>query len=404
MHKLISQPAPTFVQAIKNGLEYWLSRTKDLDAGTIKELDPEKTNLFHIVDYGLRLPELWNSTAELMVQVFPLPDRNGDWNLWLEKLNVVIDNSPKPATPTLVRLHINYGKLMRSLSEVEAALKAHHTAMHEAQNLKDDTLLANVFMEIGWDYLWKNDLDNAQLFGKKALQIYEEYHNPSNIYLVDTLRLLGSVEINRGNVDQGIHFFKKALWGAKGNKKPIVLARTYMSLGQAYQKKSNILEAMDCFGKASEVLLKTTYEDDKVNVFLNIGTLYFDQEEWAAAEAAFKMVNSRYLRETGKLITQAKLWNNLGNVYWKQGKLENAEKYLQDALGIWPKIGDEIDWANTLATMAEVYVLQARFIDAKQLINEAMEKVKKYPLHKWANEIKDELVSLEKRIEGKLLD
>ncbi len=404
MRKLISQPTPAFVQAIKNGLSHWSSKTINLDADSIKELDPVKKNIFLIVDYGMQLPDLWQPTAELMVQVFPLPDRNGYWNLWLEKLTAVIANAPKPTTPTLVRLQINYGKLLRSLWRLEEAKKAHHIALQDAQKIKGDVLLAHVLMEMGWDYLWENDLGKAQSVGEKALQIYEAVENIPIVQLVDTLRVLGTVEIRRGNVDQAIKLLNRALRGAREIRIPIVLARTYMSLGIAYRRKSDILEAMDCFEKASEVLLKTTYEGDKVSVFLNIGSLYFDQEEWDAAEIAFKRVNNRYLRESGDIDRQAALWNNLGNVYCEQGKLEEAEKFLQDALALWPRTSDEIEWANTLATLARVHIFQNRATEAEQLIKEAKKKVRRYPAHKRANEISDELKELQKLIETKKTD
>ncbi len=400
MHKLISQPTLVFVQAIKNGLNHWASKTIDLDADSIKALDPDKENIFRIVDHGLQLPELWQPTAELMIQVFPLPDRNGYWNLWLEKLAVVIHNGPKPATPTLVRLQINYGKLLRSLWQLEEAKKVHQIAMQDAQNIKDDVLLAHVLMEMGWDYLWENDLGKAQLVGENALQIFETVENAPIVQLIDTLRILGDIATTRGENSQAINLLKRALVYARKIRKPLVLARTYVSLGMAFRRMKDMPEALDCFDNANEALAGTTYESDKINVFLNIGSIYFDQEMWDEAEETFNKANNLYLRESGNLQSQALLWNNLGNVYWKQGRLEEAENFLRDALKIWVVIGDEVGWANTLAVMAEVLFLEDRVGEAKQVLNEALKKVEKYSEHTGAKRIRGELEDLKKRIEG----
>lgn len=397
MRKLVSEPTPAFVQAINNGLNHWLSETIDLDAESIREIDPQKDNLFQILEYGLQLPNLWEPIAELMIQAFPLPDRNGYWKLWVSKLKIVISNGPKSPTPNLVRLQINYGKLLRVLWQLEEAINAHLIAMHNAKITKDEYLLANVMMEMGWDYLWQNDLDNAKISGQKALQIYKSLQNHKTIQMVDTMRLLGLVETRQGNVAKAIKLLREALGGAKKIDMPVVVARTCMGLGLAYREQQNIPEAMECFGMASDVLLNTTYENDKVDVFVNFGLLYFDQGMWEAAGYAFNRANNQYLRESGDLKQQAILWNNLGNVYLKQLKFGDAENYLLEALELWPEINDEIQWANTLLTLAEVYLLQARKNEAENLIEDAFEKVKKYPNHAWAVEIKEELKELQNR-------
>lgn len=390
MHKVTSQPTPQFVEYIKNGLKYWLTQTIDLDASSIKKIDPERDNLFLILDFGLQLPELWDLTSALIIQSFPLPDRRGYLNLWLEKLTSAIAGAPKRPSSSLVRLQIHYGKLLRSLSQLDEAIKAHQIAIHAAENIKDDTLLSLAQMEMGWDYLWQDDLDNAQLFGEEALQKYEANSNGLVVQWVDTFRLLGVAETRRGNVDQAIKLLKKALRGAQKIKNPIVLARTYSDLGIAYQRKKSIPDAMDCFGKAAEALLRTSYEWDKVTIFLNIGALYFDQEMWEAAEAAFLKIDRQHLR----FKTKAILWNNLGNVYCKQGKLEDAENYLEDALALWSKIGNEIEWANTLVSLAEVFIEQGRYVEAEGMIKEVIGKVEKYPENAWGRQIKSEAVQL----------
>ena len=149
MARLISKPDPEFVRAIQNGLEHWCLVTKNLEAESIAELDSSAKNLFRILDFGLQLSDLWELTATVMVQAFRLPDRRGYWRLWLEKLDAVIANSPNPNAALSIRLLIQYGKLQRSLSQLEKAIKIHHVAMQHAQNLRNDELLAYVLLELG---------------------------------------------------------------------------------------------------------------------------------------------------------------------------------------------------------------------------------------------------------------
>jgi len=213
------------------------------------------------------------------------------------------------------------------------------------------------------------------------------------------LRILGDVATRRGEISQAINLLKRALVYARKIGKSLVLARTYISLGMVFRSMKDIPEALDCFGNANEALAGTTYESDKINVFLNIGSVYFDQEMWDEAEETFNKANTLYLRESGNLQAQALLWNNLGNVYWKQGRLEEAGNFLCDALKIWAAIGDEVGWANTLAAMAEVLFLEDRVGEAKQVLNEALKKVEKYSEHTGAKIIRGELEELKKRIE-----
>lgn len=399
MGKLTSQPDPGFVRAIENGLRHWLALTEDMDAEKIAEIDPQKDNLFRILDFGLQVLQLWTLTAELLDQIFPLADRRGYWLTWQKKILLSLDGSPQVITPLFVQLLIRYGKSQRSLWQREEAIKTHHRAMQYAQQLNKATLLARVFLELGWDYFTKSDLESATVFGEKALQLWEGTQQSEEIQVVDTLRLLGNSETGRGHIDPAIKYLKDALHKAESIRKPIVLARTYVDLSMAYQRKKDFQKALIFLRYAAEVLSKTIYDGDKFHVLNNIGTNYFEQEMWAAAEGAFLKADTRKLRESGDLVKQAMLRNNLGNVYLKQGKLEDAEWYLQESLNLHPEIGDNIGWANTLAAMAELRILQKRFNEAAALIKEAREKLENYRNHAWAREIREELKELQKRME-----
>jgi len=77
------------------------------------------------------------------------------------------------------------------------------------------------------------------------------------------------------------------------------------------------------------------------------------------------------LKEIGNPLGQAAALNNIGNIYFVRGKLEEALKSYQDALTIHKEISKPLGQANTLLNIGRVYFNQDKKTEAMQLFGEA---------------------------------
>jgi len=77
------------------------------------------------------------------------------------------------------------------------------------------------------------------------------------------------------------------------------------------------------------------------------------------------------LKEIGNPLGQAAALNNIGLVYFQQGRLEEALKSYQDALTIHKEISKPLGQANTLLNIGRVYFNQDKKTEAMELFGEA---------------------------------
>ena len=399
--RLISKPTPAFVQGVRNGLAAWYEKTKGLeDSDKLAEVDADVRNLMRMLDFALQLPECWEPTAELMAQVFKLPDRRGYWNLWLEKLEGLFERIPDPNAEIAILLQIQYGKLFRLIWKQSNAINVHKKAIEQAQNLLDKEILAKAQMELAWDYYNVNNLEKAIQTGIAALNVYLDTEVESKVQHVDTLRILGICETGRGNWKQAEDYLKFAYKISCKISDVLVPARTLINLGILYRRMGYPEKGLESNNQAKALLEGTRYESDLGNILLNNGTIYYDLGNWDAAEELFLQGYNEYARKSSDVNSQMHFINNLGNVYLKQGRLQESEAYLRDALAMRPVMGGEIGRADNLVTLARAMFQQGKKIGLEDLIISAEKLLRVNLENEWAKEIIKDIEKLQREMEN----
>ena len=112
---------------------------------------------------------------------------------------------------------------------------------------------------------------------------------------------------------------------------------------------------------------------------INLGSLFSAQERWGEAERAFYRANSPFLRQSVDINRKARVNNNLGYVLFRQEKYEAAHEFLQIALQLWQQASDELEYANTLSTIADCYKAQGQNNTALILYDELLTLLANYP-------------------------
>ena len=107
-----------------------------------------------------------------------------------------------------------------------------------------------------------------------------------------------------------------------------------------------------------------------MSAYLNLSiSLYFLSEYDRADEAFTSGLQIAVKKRDRKL--EAPFRSGLGNVYFRQGKYEEALKSLQDALATFKEIGNPLGQANDLMNIGNVYFNQGKLEEALKLLNEA---------------------------------
>ncbi|HEX6385531.1 MAG TPA: tetratricopeptide repeat protein [Anaerolineae bacterium] len=174
----------------------------------------------------------------------------------------------------------------------------------------------------------------AERYALAALTVFDELENVGR-WLAWSHMLLGQVARSRGEGDTAEAHLREAVKRWRMLKRTAPLARTLNDLGNALWPAGKTAEAEACFVEATALLAPTAYELDKTLTQLSLGTFYYHQQQWDKAEAAFRRADSPYLRQSGHVVYQGYVANNLGNVLLKRGRPLEAEYYLRRALHLW---------------------------------------------------------------------
>jgi protein O-mannosyl-transferase len=128
---------------------------------------------------------------------------------------------------------------------------------------------------------------------------------------------LGNVLLNRGQTDEAIGHFRKALAIRPD------YAESQNDLGLALMQKGQVKEAIGHFQKALES------RSDLPEGHINLGNALAQEGQWEEAI-------SHYQWALGARPSDGRIYSNIGHALFQQGKLDDAVQYLQRAVELAP--------------------------------------------------------------------
>ena len=366
--------SPRFIKSIAANIAYWTTQSQELQDETLAVLDAERENIFHAVQFGLRLPQTRAATAELALQAFLLIERRGYWREWIPILEQLLATLNDHNLPLKFRLLKELGQLQRFERQLQAAVESHQAALAIAQQLNDKKMVAQARFNLSEDHRQKRQYREAKQYGLKALESFTTQENKR--WMAITLNTLGLIAQSEGHFVLSEERLLKAVTLWREVLEPTELARSLNNLALTLQKQGKFTSALACYHEAATQLAQTVSELDKVKVQISLGTLYFDLEQWSKAESAFKEANSPYLLNSAHFYDRALIAQNLGNVLLKQKRFSEAEDYLRNAIHLWRQKDDHLMLANSLGTLGQVLARQGK--KARHFLDEAISLLASY--------------------------
>jgi tetratricopeptide (TPR) repeat protein len=158
----------------------------------------------------------------------------------------------------------------------------------------------------------RGQLDEAEKFYRQAIKLEPDDPDPYNG--------LGLLMFDRGNLAEAERMLRRALALQPDS------SAFNNNLGELYRRRGQLDQAERLYQKALEL------DPSNVSPYGNLGIIYSMRREFAAAEKMFRAVLER-APESAKLPSYV----NLAGVLGAQGKLDEAEKLLRQALATSPK-------------------------------------------------------------------
>jgi tetratricopeptide (TPR) repeat protein len=142
-------------------------------------------------------------------------------------------------------------------------------------------------------------------------------------------------------------------------------AKSYFTAAEEDFKPGSYEDAAKSYQKSIDLL-------PTMSAFLNAGISWYYVSNYPKAEQAF-LAGLQLARKKGDEGFEGKFLGNIGNVNYRQGKLDAALRYHQQALEVLRKTGNSLGQVQTLGNIGIVYCQQGKLEAALQSHQQSLE-------------------------------
>lgn len=372
---------------VQASLHYWQRKTKAFSHQDLAWLDERYANLRNSVEEGLKYDELWLDTAVVVTQVFRFIEWRGYWLTWIPILEKAVQKESGSDSIIIIKLNIQLAQFYRLHHRFTEAQQGCQFALKQALELQDDDLLARIYLILSHNYQAQNQLAEAERFASMALTHIDRLSEPEQLkYFI--LQTLGSIKRVKGESAAALTYTEQTVAIQRDLGEPFFLADALNELARVYESLGRYEKAHESIDEALTIISQTDHQHMKSLFLMNKGVFYYRQNRLEEAEVIFAQIDFFALKRQGRMGQCGLALQNLGNVLFDQGKIFEAEPYIQEAVQVFRPLSDEVQLANSLGTFAQILLAQDRQDEAIEYFDEALDLLEKYPENAWAQKLR----------------
>jgi CHAT domain-containing protein len=246
-----------------------------------------------------------------------------------------------PAEKETADAYINIGNVLLFKPDYTAALENFTNAYRLQQRFlkEDDPAFGKTYHGIRMVYYNLGNLDLAYEYDQRSLAIYQSAYGMNSKYTAIVFYDIGTYHILKGNFEQGLTYFKKALNGflhqPKKDQDPLKLAACYNGIGVSYRELHDYPQAQINHTKALAIYLNTVGSRHPYTAmyYRNIGDDYRLMKNYTMAMENYKKALPIVQGVFGsKHPGISIMYQSMSDVFEAEGKYEDALAYTHKAL------------------------------------------------------------------------
>ena len=229
--------------------------------------------------------------------------------------------------------------------------------------------------DIGTAYMEVGESSKGIEFLKEAILLAKNHDIDEN--LIDILFGLSQAYIQIDDKEKSLEYSNLALEEAKNINTYYEISRAYLSLGNCYTTMLDYKIAKDSYEKALTHAIDGELDENLVaTIEMNIGNIYKNTLDLLKALEYYEKVEKLYLKTKFEEIYT--LYINMGIVYTKLHRFDEAQEYLNVSLEFYKKLEKHDDIATCLINLGRLEEEIGDSKKAKEYHLEALELSKKY--------------------------
>ena len=200
--------------------------------------------------------------------------------------------------------------------------------------------------------------DEAIQQARKIIKDWEFYYGVGNAY-----RLLADVYMDRGDKDQAVAAIQEFIQKHADDKK--FVAEGNRLLAELYQRAGMTDEALKLY---LAMLQESTPDENPQWIYNRVGDIYFNQGKLEDAERIYKTLTGKFPQNGDVQIIAL---SGLARIAERKNDLEGAEKLLRDALTRYPK-SDAVP--GLMSTLANLYQEMGKTDEARAIYDKMISR------------------------------
>ena len=262
------------------------------------------------------------------------------------------------------------GMTLHRIRKFTDANNWYHKALVLRKKAKDQRGTAITLNNIGLVYFDTDHWNKAIEYYEQALTIKRELHDYKSI--TATLENIGAAYQSLGDFPKASKIFYESLNISEKNQDKERMALSYMNIAINYNLMGDYEYSMEANKKSLNLNKDTGNVVHNIHILNNMGNIYqkwnkLDDAEYCYIQCLALSEKATYL----KGITVA--YNNLGEVYVATGKYEEALASFDKCKELAADSENQSDLAVAGLNIGHVYLNQGNLIEAEQTLHEALE-------------------------------
>jgi eukaryotic-like serine/threonine-protein kinase len=231
------------------------------------------------------------------------------------------------------------GQLLYGMGKSNDALKDYQDAMTLRREIGDKQGMGDTLIDLGNLYFERGDLDEALQRYQESLRIQRDLSDEASQAIC--LNNLGSVYLQKGDYQEGLTFYQQALQLREKLKVPTEIAETVHNLGDATLRMGQLDQALAYYLRAIELYRGVNSKRDVAIESHSTAMVFEYQGRYGAALNAEGEALKVFRELKDQSYYLGDILSSYGNALSSAGRYEEAQKNLEEALGVAREIKSE---------------------------------------------------------------
>lgn len=359
-----------FHDIIISNCRYWLNRVNE-DADAVLR---ETSQLLKGLTYSLSLPDAWDLTRNLILQLSPAMLRRGQLVTWQSYLLRAIAQSRNKNDPAEIDFRLQLGNLYRLQGRLPEAEQCLQEALRLCDHHQSRTHYWTSVNQLGLV---------ARLAGnhEQAIGYCQQVLNEPDLPLRDraeALNVMGLVAYDQRRWEEALDFFDQALSDYHTLNDTYQQARIFNNRGLAQLRSGRLDEAQDSYQQAIQYFQMSDDQAEISKAIMNLGNVFLMKKAYKAAIQKYEEALPVF-GQSNYLIDLSNVYNNLGMAYTALSDWRSAEASFEASLKISGNFADVYYWVNTMDNYGNMLIKANRLQEAHTILSQALDVFKESP-------------------------